>query len=401
MWIKLFLIIVALTCHATWATDQCPKASDSSKNTQTVDLSRELPPLRDQDSIGWCYGFVAADLWGHYLFKNPKAIKGHPKRSEDFISKRYSVSALGVATFYNKKKYPGYAKKIHGKALSTLVQEKKKVVAEAGNVMEAIGIIKEEGFCFEKDVSSEDFSLVEDSRCAFKGQCNITDILNMIYDSSRSGVSCSELQNIGKVFPNLDLKVINNILTSSEKENAITRLVEASCKSKYREPLFIGKGGPPTVNYNIEGGTHKVEDMMKSLDDHLDRGIPVGVLYFSDFLNGVDKKSSRHASSIIGKRFNPKTCEVEYQLRNSWGTGCGNYQRENPGFMKCLKNLSMTESAQSYFNNLLSCRKSYPALPRNPRVICEESTSSVYVRRSDLEKYTFATTAIEEDEITF
>lgn len=401
MLIKGLLIFLILNSIVAKAIDQCPKASALDKNTESVDLSDEMPPMRDQDSIGWCYGFVAADLWGHFLYKNPQSVKGLSKKSSDFKTKDYSISALGVATFYNKKRNPNYAQKLQGKTLGTLVQERKKVVAEAGNVMHAIDIIKEEGFCFEKDAPSEDYSFVEDSRCANKGQCKITEVLNIIYESSKPAVNCNDLENLSRIFSGLDVKTINKILTKSERENALTRLVEASCKRRYRKPLIVGRNGPLTVNYNVEGGHHKVEDMMRSLDNHLDRGIPVGVLYFSDFLNGIDKKSSRHASSIIGKRFNPKTCEVEYLLRNSWGYGCGNYQKENPNYDKCFKGLSLTGSAQDYFNGILACRNKNPPLPRNPRVSCDDSRTQVYIRKSDLEKYAYATTAIEEDDIAF
>ncbi len=398
MLIKCILLILVFVSTELIAADVCSNIKSGDKSTKSVDLSGEMPPLRDQDSIGWCYGFVAADLMGHYLYKNPKSVKGIVRKPMDFKTKDYSISALGVATLYNKVKNPDYMKSIRGKSLVDLNKEKKRVVAEAGGLNEALDIIKDHGFCFEKDASSEDYSFVEDSRCAFRHECKITEVLNIIYESSQPNVSCQDLSNIGRIFSGLNFKTINEILTNSERENALTRLVEASCKRQLKRPIFFG--GPKTVNYNVEGG-HKTEDMMKSLDNHLDRGIPVGVLYYSDFLNGVDRKSSRHASSIVGKRFNPQTCEVEYILRNSWGYGCGHYQKENPGYSKCFKELSTTGSPQQYYDNLMSCRKKFPPLLRNPKVVCDDSNSHVYIRKSDMQKYVYATTAIEEDGFKF
>lgn len=401
MWIRNFILLSSILSSQSWATDSCLGSSFREKSTKNVDLRNEMSPLRDQDSIGWCYSFTAADLWGHFLLKNPKSIRGLVSKYADFTNKNYRVSAIGIATYYNKNINPGYLKAIQGKRLDELTKQQKKVVAEEGIVQHALDIIKKEGFCFEKDLSSEDYSLVEDSRCAKKGHCQINEILNMVYEIPSENMICQDLINVHKIFGQLDFATIKKILISTERENALTRLVEASCNKKLIKPLLIGSNGPSVVSYNVEGG-HKVEDMMKSMDNHLDRGIPVAIHYYSAFLTGTETKSSHHASTIVGKRFNPKTCEVEYILRNSWGQGCGHYQSENPKFNKCLNGLKTNAmSTQNYFNGLIACRKNNPPQARNPRVVCEESSGYVFIRKSDMQKYVYATTVLEEDEITF
>lgn len=72
---------------------------ECSKNDNLPDLRSKLGPIRDQDSIGWCYAFTAADLLTDYLRKNPQQFT--PK---DFTIKENMVSPiLGAAAMEDTK----------------------------------------------------------------------------------------------------------------------------------------------------------------------------------------------------------------------------------------------------------------------------------------------------------
>ncbi len=46
----------------------------SQDNCSPVDLRPKLPPIRNQDSLGWCHGFIAADLASLKLGKAISAV---------------------------------------------------------------------------------------------------------------------------------------------------------------------------------------------------------------------------------------------------------------------------------------------------------------------------------------
>ena len=64
-----FFFILGLILTEVHAAPICPNASPGDKSTKVVNLIREMPPIRDQDGIGWCYSFTSADLLTHYLYK--------------------------------------------------------------------------------------------------------------------------------------------------------------------------------------------------------------------------------------------------------------------------------------------------------------------------------------------
>lgn len=378
------------------AASFCPDASLLDKLTRPVDLTSEMPPIRDQDSIGWCYGFTAADLLTHYLYKTKGSSVVGGVRGANYRTKGHSVSSIGISAMYNQSKKSSYGKSLKGLSSEDLSKLNKKVVAEGGSIHEALIVVKEKGFCYERDLSSEDYSYVEDYRCAVKNRCNVGEILNIIYDAPKARLGCDDLKTINTVFNNLSLNTIKNVLVRSAKQNALANLVNVACDKKFTKGFF-------TDHPTFESKTIKIgespKELMNSLDAHLNRGIPVGISYYADFLTGRKGKTMAHASSIVGKRFNKDTCEVEYILRNSWGYGCGYYEKENPNYHKCTSEFKTAGNPKVYMDKLIECRKKNPTLPRNPRVRCEDSTSYVYVRKSDLEKQIYNITTIEEDSL--
>lgn len=389
------ICFMGLTLMEVHGAPICPNTSGQDKSTKKIDLIKSMPPVRDQDGIGWCYGFTTADLLTHYLSKTKgRGVQGGNANSPNYLSKSYNVSAMGISSMYNQVKNDNYEKSLNGKSVSELKRKRIKVVPEGGTIIGALLVAKSRGFCFEKDISSEDFSYVADQRCAVKNQCQITEMLNIIYESPEYKDCCGHVDIIQKVFPSQKLKSIKAILANSEKHTALDNLVNSSCQEKFVKKLATDQ--PKVENKTIKIGQSPTE-LFKFLDNHLDRGIPVGIMYYADFLTGNPVNKSAHASSIVGKSFNTSTCEVEYILRNSWGRGCGSYLKENPKYTSCAKALKSEKNMNTYFAKIKACKKSFNPTYRNPRIRCDEPSGHVYVRKSDLAKHIYNTTAIQED----
>lgn len=391
-----YIFILGITSLEAMGAPSCTNVSSSDKSTKKVNLISEMSPIKDQDSIGWCYGFAAADLLTHYLYKTKgRDVQGNTGWA-DYRVKSANVSAMALATMYNQNTRSDYSKSLNNKSLQELKSSKKKVVAEGGTLPGALFIAKYKGFCFERDVSSEDFSYVEDYRCAIKNRCNIGEILEIIYNGPKEKISCNDLFTIQKVFPGLKIQNIKNILVTSAKQDALSNLVNLSCKKKFTNKFRSSQ--PHYEHKSIQIGSPSNE-LMEFLDNHLNRGIPVGIMYYADFLTGRSGNASAHASSIVGKAYNPATCEVEYILKNSWGRGCGYYVKENPNYKKCTLELKKEKNSIVYFNKLTACRKNNKPIPRNPKVRCDESTGYVHITKSDLKNKIYNVTAIQEDRI--
>ena len=103
------------------------------------------------------------------------------------------------------------------------------------------------------------------------------------------------------------------------------------------EPKYIDK-----VSKNNWSQVDEVINKGDILGIEYDAGILKNYKYEKDFLNG-------HASSIVGRRFNPKTNSCEYLLRNSWGKGCSGYHND----YECINgHIWIAESFFQYSQNI-------------------------------------------------
>lgn len=408
MLIKRIFIFALMGFSSLASAEFCKGVPYNDSGAKTVDLRYEMGPLRDQDSIGWCYGFTAADLLTHYLYKTKAREVIRPDRKADYRGRDYAVSAVGMSVIFNSEKNADYYKNIgvvrNSKELAQ--KYKKSVVAESGNINDALMAAKENGFCFEKNLPSENFGFVLDSRCAAKGACNLKEMLENVFDSANKCKTCVPNMALQKFFPTLNERMISSVLSISERTSAIDRLVGVACQKRFEKHLI--SDNEPVIKYaTLNDPSSKTfqkgfkintpNDLMNQLDANLDRGTPVGIAYFADFLVKENAgHGSPHASSIVGKRFNPSTCEVEYILRNSWGSHCDIYNKENPQYSTCVSSTNTDTNPKIIYEKMRKCRNLFPPIPRNPRVTCEPMTGHAYVRKSDLMKNLYSLSYIVE-----
>lgn len=86
------LLFVLTVFSASYAWSYTCKETD-----KLEDLRASLAPLRDQDSIGWCYTFTAADLVTDYLRRNRDQIPKNFSSKLDFTKTENTVSPLSGA----------------------------------------------------------------------------------------------------------------------------------------------------------------------------------------------------------------------------------------------------------------------------------------------------------------
>ncbi|WP_198295935.1 hypothetical protein [Bacteriovorax sp. Seq25_V] len=268
--------------------------------------------MRDQDTIGWCYAFVAADLISSKIGQE--------------------VSAVDIAQTYNK----GDIYELFGFEESEI---------ESGLAVDAANLALEKGVCLENQVRSDDFAYSKNGGDLLEELKAIEKLYDQYYDRASykkyflsfkkegkdldkadtqfyKDLVCSKIdQEWRGIFPNISVETLVGIFSKASSSNkAIDALIEASCKKRIK----------PKQKLTLKEIRHHFrpdgEALMSELDKQLEKGDMVGVAYFSDILSDkYENADGRHASSIVARKFNEKTGSCEYLLRNSWGTDCYSY----------------------------------------------------------------------------
>jgi hypothetical protein len=402
----LFVTVFTMSINGH-AADTC-NAPARDKTTREIDLRSEMPRMRDQDSVGWCYGFTAADLLTHYLYKTRAKEVSLPDKNADYRNPKYAVSAVGMSVIFNREKsFDFFRNTFDAKNSNELAQKyKKNVVPESGTIVAALESAKENGFCFEKDLPSENFGYVEDTHCAVKGRCNLNEMLKIVFDAQKENRQCDNVQTVKKLFPTVSENSIKTIVATTQRSFAMQSLAKIACHKRFTKNFFSADeptlhyktlNEPSVKGYNKASTLTTRDDLINNVDEVLNKGTPVGILFYADFLlspNGSE--NSKHAVSIVGKRFNPETCEVEYLLKNSWGATCDIYNTENPKYGPCTQTTKKEADPKIIYARMKVCRDEFPPVPRNPRVACDPASGHAIVRKSDLKKFMYGTTYIDE-----
>jgi C1A family cysteine protease len=250
----------------------------------SVDLRSDvLGPVRDQDSIGWCYAFAASELLTYKL--------------------KQKVSAADLAINYNHTWYNNILNKVFDGEQNF----------EGGWEDSAIkATIKKGGACLERNLRSEDNGFASLKK-------TLTEIDTIKKNSKLSPVvSCSAAPRA--MFPYIATNDFVSIIENSNKTDFMSLLSDKSCY--------------PRINLNnvkvkysmaiLESGRNK---LCNEIDKQLDNKNIAAIGYNSEALYNIDAKVgiANHASVVVGRRFNSTKGECEYLIRNSWGRGCNQY----------------------------------------------------------------------------
>ena len=183
---------------------------------------------------------------------------------------------------------------------------------QGGHSVEALDIITAKGLCKESASPSEYFGENKNIEDYIK---SVENPFNNIYSQSSFLYAVKkEPLCLAKDAPSL--KEISKVLAYSQPQNIMYNLNSERCDSKR---ININK-----EKFQFSHGTGRQSHIVKSIDVQLDKKMPIIIDYESGFLHG-SRAPARHASLVIGRRFNKENSKCEYLIRNSWGTNCGKY----------------------------------------------------------------------------
>lgn len=274
-----------------------------------VDLRSKMGPIRDQDTVGWCHAFTAADLLSAKL------------------GRRISAASLGVvaerAGLSEANKPIAESKILHGGRVDTTL---------------VAGLKK--GSCLEADFPSEYFGNGDIERRTLidiiKKAENEADLASgsepfylKPYDFESPLLVCNQTTS-GNLFSMQQMQTLKNIKSAvmgkSRSETVFSDMERKACDGKRINQQAISVRSYSIMEFlefpHTQRHTNEKE-LLSKIDEQLSKGIPLGMSYYSRFLltKTVEKKDA-HASIIVGRAFNSASGQCEYLVRNSWGKGC-------------------------------------------------------------------------------
>ncbi len=266
-----------------------------SKNCQPeVDISKSLGPPRNQDSVGWCASFAEADLVSHKLGKK--------------------ISAADLAINYglkNNRKVLASDKEIKAAQAMGIKDLLRNGVFLTENLYE-VTLEAKGGVCLEKDFSSED---------NYGGEIleNYIKIKKQKSSFFKSPGTC--LATLNKISPNVTKAQAVDFLEKATTEEAVSYLNQISCKKRYKpDQKLISRAFPDFASLE------NTNTYFKYINENLSKKNPTIIGYNAARLQNINTEDSeRHASVIVGRRFNKDAQNCEYLIRNSWGSSCAMY----------------------------------------------------------------------------
>ncbi len=333
--------------------------------------------------------YLPSDLIPWDKFESVKSEKLKIKLTEE-AQKKIEENLSKTGSFLEA--YAMYFKSLNDMSSLELNSLGISTVRSSGFIADAI-IASKNGYCTESEARSGDISTE---------RFDLKAMLNTLYDSTGKNniITCANLINIQKLTPTLELRDIFKVLRHEEKAQAYQSLMANVCKRKFSNisnPVVGGWGLSANYIEKEQMITEAQIELINRMDKILDSGTPVGINYYNDFLfksNGGFLWA--HASSIVGKRVNPKTCVLEYILRNSYGTGCSLYKKPNSNYVSCIAG-SNSEKNEKRKNQMKSdC--DHQNIPEfiNPKVSCEESSGYLFVEKLELGRYLTGITFLKE-----
>ncbi len=266
-------------------TRQKENKTTSPTDCKDINLKDQFPNVRNQDSIGWCYAFVAADMMS--------------------FKAGFKVSAIDIAVNYTDTERVSHSKR-------KIYQGEMHDDVEGGLIDKAGNIALKKGLCKESDSPSEYFAENNDIGDFIK---SVEDPFSKIYsqpsflDSGKKAPVCFSKESSSFID-------IYKVLNHSQPNNIMYQINEERCQGK-RQLVDTDK-------YSLEVLKGTEEELIKSLHKELNSKSPAAIRYHPAFLKGK-RKPGNHASTVVGRRFNNEMKSCEFLIRNSWGSDCKAY----------------------------------------------------------------------------
>lgn len=299
---KIFVILslLSLPLHAG-ILDQADCSNTDIRETNpriknNPELKEHFTVPRNQDSIGWCYAFSAADLMS--------AETGVP------------VSSVHASALYNKKIQNNFFLRI-GYRIGDLFREGYlDQVYEGGYASWALkeliknkAVCKEEDFPFDQNHTYETMMMIRDLE-ALKEKVKAKDLLKEEV--------CQELDLLLPYYEivSIDTEKIAASLVTENLNLTLEKLSQELCKD---DMLAVPK--LKVKSAGVPNNKKRAKRFLQSMNSVLEGGRPIE---FSYNTKHFAIHSGQHSSILIGRRWNNGRCE--YRVRNSWGQSCASYK---------------------------------------------------------------------------
>lgn len=256
-----------------------------------VDLRPKMGPVRNQDGVGWCYAFAAADMLS---FKTG----GKPK-----------VSAADLATQLILQQ-----KGSNGKLNAWLSNDTYK----GGFIADALRIGANKGLCSEQQIPSQ---INRSSEISYVYADMYSSSYYFQKDHRYNNVCYQKATRYQKFFPGATINEIYEVMFRFPASEVVPELYRRSCQSRTPSPIKANQIGEASTQLTL---------LREAIQYALDReepaaiGYDVGLIVDSPAQNNFGIRG--HASTVVGRKYVPgKGCQ--YLIRNSWGPGCEAYKK--------------------------------------------------------------------------
>ncbi|MFA6237486.1 MAG: hypothetical protein WC635_09190 [Bacteriovorax sp.] len=242
-----------------------------------------LENTRNQDSVGWCYAYTAADLLSFRLKKK--------------------ISAVSL---YNSQ--------------VSIQDDINTVDGTGGDISKSITeyLKKKNSLCLEEDLPSSDFQF-----CTY---ANYVSFLRSLYQSVQNNTLTNSQclnQNLKAAFPGANFQTVKAYTRKYGTKNLAEYLSEFQCKKK----SFVGFKVTPIDRYLPR---FDKETLLKNMDEILNKGEIVGLAFQYEKMTeskNDNRREGGHAAVVVGRRQNSENGDCEYLIRNSWGKDCTDEER--------------------------------------------------------------------------
>lgn len=300
------------------------RMEEARNNCGPIDRRSEMPPVRNQGNVNWCYAYTAADLVGHRIGEHISAFDMALNYNGSVNVSLYSQALFRPSrpTAASSNQEGEQPRGIIQEYITRLQQAHDRTQSvfdrEYGFSQGAIEATRFMGFCREADLPSdtvESRSLAEllENITAFEDEVEALESRdNADYLALAFCMENAEL--MGQFLPGVPLSEVAEATRSLSTSAYFRQIVNRQCENRIQ---FNQESVFQTSTQFPDG------ELTTQLDQVLNSGQVVGILYSMGMIS--HNGSGNHVSSVVGRRWDENSRSCRYLVRNSWGEGCHHY----------------------------------------------------------------------------
>ncbi|WP_417334777.1 hypothetical protein [Halobacteriovorax marinus] len=310
---SLILTLLLVSANAYSIDVKIPKEQCSDvdiRDKMSPELKAHFSEPQNQDGVGWCYAFAAADLMSAETNKplsstHVSAIFNKGVDENFFLRTGYKIGKLFTGGAFDTSYEGGW--------IDWAIEDSS----------EAVYVCTEEALPFDRNRYGETARII-----------NALEDIKKDIDNEEMTNICSRIEVIrNKSFENLKVEEIYRILEEDNLNRALSDIIKKNCKGHMvkvdeydvktiRRPSIRNRKNESPFSAR-KRAKKKVLKNFEKIDEVLKKGRPLGVSYN---VKHVMKQKGLHASVVTARRWKNGKCQ--FKIRNSWGRSCASYDRK-------------------------------------------------------------------------